>query len=252
MKKELAEKESQLSIKPAEKAVDDELSWLNTLSHETSENVQERINLQKALYELEETNLRNRTELQHLDDAIAKQQVALKQHTYYMVILLDMSHAAFYWKILSLLFHCANLSSNLEEEKLFYFYFSEVRFYFFFLVGKQGWDRLEKDRERADYFLRTSKERLLLECYADNEMHFSMSQAIEKDGSVVEALRARRQVILDNIRDNDEAGVNYQKVNVSACTLTHKVIILTAIYLITDIVCRKLNPMRSIDASSKI
>lgn len=109
LKKELAEKESQQSIKPAEKAVDDELSWLNTLSHETNENVQERINLQKALYELEETNLRNRTELQHLDDAIAKQ------------------------------------------------------------------------------------------------------QAIEKDGSVVEALRARRQVILDNIRDNDEAGVNYQK-----------------------------------------
>ena len=39
-----------------------------------------------------------------------------------------------------------------------------------------------------------------------------MSQVIEKDGEVVEALRARRQVILDNIRDNDEAGVNYQKV----------------------------------------
>lgn len=75
LKKELAEKESQQIIKPAEKAVDDELSWLNTLSHETNENVQERINLQKALYELEETNLRNRTELQHLDDAIAKQQV---------------------------------------------------------------------------------------------------------------------------------------------------------------------------------
>jgi hypothetical protein len=28
----------------------------------------------------------------------------------------------------------------------------------------------------------------------------------------VESLRARQQVILDNIRDNDEAGVNYQKV----------------------------------------
>ncbi|GKU98736.1 hypothetical protein SLEP1_g11693 [Rubroshorea leprosula] len=109
LKKELAEKETQLSIKPAEKVADDELSWLNVLSHEISENVQERINLQKALFELEETNLRNRTELQHLDDAIAKQ------------------------------------------------------------------------------------------------------QAIEKDGAVVEALRARRQDILDNIRDNDEAGVNYQK-----------------------------------------
>nr|POE59769.1 kinesin-like protein kin-8b [Quercus suber] len=108
LRKELAAKESQLSLKPAEKAADD-MSWLNVLSHEISENVQERINLQKALFELEETNLRNRTELQHLDDAIAKQQV------------------------------------------------------------------------------------------------------IEKDGAVVEALRARRQVILDNIRDNDEAGVNYQK-----------------------------------------
>lgn len=75
MRKELAEKDSQLSV-TAEKAVDDELSWLNVLSHETNENVQERINLQKALFELEETNLRNRIELQHLDDAIAKQQVS--------------------------------------------------------------------------------------------------------------------------------------------------------------------------------
>ncbi|KAL5556651.1 hypothetical protein UlMin_038887 [Ulmus minor] len=109
LKKELADKESQLSVKPAEKAADDELSWLNILSHETGENVQERINLQKALHELEETNLRNRTELQHLDEAIANK------------------------------------------------------------------------------------------------------QAIEKDGPVVEALRARRLVILDNIRENDEAGVNYKK-----------------------------------------
>lgn len=75
LKEELAEKESQLITKPTEKASDDELSWLNILSQETTENVQERINLQKALFELEETNLRNRLELQHLDDAIAKQQV---------------------------------------------------------------------------------------------------------------------------------------------------------------------------------
>ncbi|XP_017969846.1 PREDICTED: kinesin-like protein KIF19 [Theobroma cacao] len=109
LKKELAEKESQLSVKPADKAADDELSWLNILSQEISENVQERINLQKALFELEETNLRNRTELQHLDDAIAKH------------------------------------------------------------------------------------------------------QATENDGTVVEVLRVRRQDILDNIRDNDEAGVSYQK-----------------------------------------
>ncbi|KAM1196415.1 hypothetical protein ACFX13_023356 [Malus domestica] len=107
LRKELAEKESQLGVKPVEKAADDELSWLNILSHETSENVQERINLQKASFELEETNLRNRIELQHLDDAIAKQ------------------------------------------------------------------------------------------------------QAIGNDGEILEAMRTRRQVILDNIRDNDESGVNY-------------------------------------------
>ncbi|PIN00348.1 Kinesin-like protein [Handroanthus impetiginosus] len=109
LRKELAEKESQLSAKPTEKAADDEISWLNSLSQEISENVQERINLQKALIELEETNLRNRKELQHLDDAIAKQQV------------------------------------------------------------------------------------------------------IENDGAVVQALQTRRQVILDNIRDNDELGISYQK-----------------------------------------
>ncbi|KAL6512908.1 Kinesin-like protein KIN-8B [Orobanche hederae] len=109
LRKELAEKESQLNAKPTGKAPDDEISCLNTLSQETSENVQERINLQKALIELEETNLRNRKELQHLDDAIAKHQVT------------------------------------------------------------------------------------------------------ENDGAVVQALQARRQVILDNIRDNDELGVGYQK-----------------------------------------
>jgi len=75
LKKELAEKEHQLSIKPIEKAADSELSWLNVLSQETGENVQERINLQKALFELEETNKRNRMELQHLDDSIARRQV---------------------------------------------------------------------------------------------------------------------------------------------------------------------------------
>ncbi|KAL3844692.1 hypothetical protein ACJIZ3_002095 [Penstemon smallii] len=109
LRKELSEKESQLNAKPAEKAVDDEISWLNAMSQETSENVQERINLQKAVIELEETNLRNRKELQHLDDAIAKQ------------------------------------------------------------------------------------------------------QATENDGAIFQALQERRQVILDNIRDNDEFGFNYQK-----------------------------------------
>lgn len=75
LKKELADKEHQLSVKPTEKAADNELSWLNVLSQETGENVQERINLQKALFELEETNKRNRMELQHLDGAIARPQV---------------------------------------------------------------------------------------------------------------------------------------------------------------------------------
>lgn len=37
-------------------------------------------------------------------------------------------------------------------------------------------------------------------------------QVIKSDGSVVQALQERLQVILDNIRDNDELGVSYQKV----------------------------------------
>lgn len=37
-------------------------------------------------------------------------------------------------------------------------------------------------------------------------------QSIEKDGAVVQMLRSRRQVVLDNIRDNDELGVHYQTV----------------------------------------
>ncbi|KAL5704750.1 Kinesin-like protein KIN-8B [Ranunculus cassubicifolius] len=78
LRKELAEKDTQLSVKPAEKIVGDELSWLNELSQETGENVQERINLQKAMFELEETNVRNRIELQHLDDAISKEQAIEK------------------------------------------------------------------------------------------------------------------------------------------------------------------------------
>lgn len=109
LKKELAEKESQLSVKPVGKSADDELSWLNILSQEISENVQERINLQKALFELEETNLRNRTELRCLDEAISKQ------------------------------------------------------------------------------------------------------EDIENEVVVMKTLRERRQLILDNIRDNDEAGADYQK-----------------------------------------
>ncbi|KAK9749682.1 hypothetical protein RND81_02G143200 [Saponaria officinalis] len=74
LKKELAEKESQLKINPVEKSADVELSWLNVVSREISENIQERINLQKAVLELEETNLHNRLELQRLDEEISQQQ----------------------------------------------------------------------------------------------------------------------------------------------------------------------------------
>ncbi|KAG5623744.1 hypothetical protein H5410_008962 [Solanum commersonii] len=41
--------------------------------------------------------------------------------------------------------------------------------------------------------------------------YFLNFQAVEKDGAVVRALRARRQVVLDNIRDNDELSNNYLK-----------------------------------------
>lgn len=73
LRMELAEKETKLSARTQEKekSVDDELSWLDELSHDINENVEERINLQKALFELEDMNLHNRAELQQLDDLIA-------------------------------------------------------------------------------------------------------------------------------------------------------------------------------------
>lgn len=73
LRMELAEKETKLSARTQEKetSVHDELSWLDVLSHDINENVEERINLQKALFELEDMNLHNRAELQQLDDLIA-------------------------------------------------------------------------------------------------------------------------------------------------------------------------------------
>ncbi|CAK9863173.1 unnamed protein product [Sphagnum jensenii] len=73
LRRELADKESQLSARnpEKEKSADDELSWLDVLSHDINENVEERINLQKALFELEDMNLHNRLELQQLDELIA-------------------------------------------------------------------------------------------------------------------------------------------------------------------------------------
>ena len=38
-------------------------------------------------------------------------------------------------------------------------------------------------------------------------------QVNEKDYTVLQALTSRRQVILDYIRDNDEAGAGYRKVH---------------------------------------
>jgi kinesin family member 18/19 len=75
MKKELLEKEHQLGVKPTKKAADGELSWLNVLSQETGENVQERMNLQ-ALFELEETKIGVMDWCSSiLNDATAKRQV---------------------------------------------------------------------------------------------------------------------------------------------------------------------------------
>lgn len=163
LKKELAEKESQLSVRTNDKAAaDDELSWLNVLSCETSENVQERINLQKALFELEETNIRNRTELQQLDDAIAKQQV-----------------------------HFSNICCDCNK-----------------LVLDHRYVYMSTYILAAIFPLRSTSS----DCTWKFFMLSLLSQAIEKDGTVVDALRARRQLILDNIRDNDEAGINYRKV----------------------------------------
>ncbi|KAE8815014.1 Kinesin-like protein KIF19 [Hordeum vulgare] len=86
LKKELADKEHQLSVKPTGKVADNELSWPNVLSQETGENVQERTILQKALFELEETNKRNQMELQHLDGAIARPQVNEKDYALFQAL----------------------------------------------------------------------------------------------------------------------------------------------------------------------
>mgnify|MGYP000140797259 FL=1 len=75
LKKELEEKEVQLNGLSTGRNQNDGLSWLNTLSHDINENVEERINLQKALFELEDKNSYNHYELQQLDNEIAKHQV---------------------------------------------------------------------------------------------------------------------------------------------------------------------------------
>ena len=75
LKQELEEKEVQLNGLSTGRNQNDGLTWLNTLSHDINENVEERINLQKALFELEDKNSYNHYELQQLDNEIAKHQV---------------------------------------------------------------------------------------------------------------------------------------------------------------------------------
>eukprot|EP00882_Tetradesmus_deserticola_P018445 GHRQ01019812.1.p1 GENE.GHRQ01019812.1~~GHRQ01019812.1.p1 ORF type:complete len:481 (+),score=188.00 GHRQ01019812.1:664-2106(+) len=46
------------------------LAWIDALAQEINENVEERINLQKALFELEDINVCNQYELQHIEDVL--------------------------------------------------------------------------------------------------------------------------------------------------------------------------------------
>ena len=49
---------------------DSERTFLDILSNEINENIEERINLQKALFELEDINVQNRYELHHVDEQL--------------------------------------------------------------------------------------------------------------------------------------------------------------------------------------
>ena len=51
-------------------SVDDQLSWIDHLASEINENVEERINLQKALFEIEDVNVCNKFELKNLDECL--------------------------------------------------------------------------------------------------------------------------------------------------------------------------------------
>ncbi|KAF6258961.1 hypothetical protein COO60DRAFT_1058731 [Scenedesmus sp. NREL 46B-D3] len=52
------------------------LAWIDALAQEINENVEERINLQKALFELEDINVCNQYELQHIEDVLAAEAAA--------------------------------------------------------------------------------------------------------------------------------------------------------------------------------
>mmetsp|Transcript_9505 Transcript_9505/g.27171 ORF Transcript_9505/g.27171 Transcript_9505/m.27171 type:complete len:980 (+) Transcript_9505:572-3511(+) len=73
LKDQLQQKETLPSVteggsgRGAEESEDDQMKWLDDLSSEINENTEERINLQKALFELEDTNVLNKCELQQLE-----------------------------------------------------------------------------------------------------------------------------------------------------------------------------------------
>lgn len=48
----------------------DQISWIDALATEINENVEERINLQKALFELEDLNVCNKFELKNLEECL--------------------------------------------------------------------------------------------------------------------------------------------------------------------------------------
>eukprot|EP00879_Flechtneria_rotunda_P026376 GHRR01028120.1.p1 GENE.GHRR01028120.1~~GHRR01028120.1.p1 ORF type:complete len:149 (+),score=59.96 GHRR01028120.1:1002-1448(+) len=48
----------------------DTLAWIDGLAQEINENVEERINLQKALFELEDINVCNKYELQNIENML--------------------------------------------------------------------------------------------------------------------------------------------------------------------------------------
>ena len=68
LKNELSTKN--LGVSRQSESDDNERSFLDLLSNEINENIEERINLQKALFELEDINVQNRYELHHVDEQL--------------------------------------------------------------------------------------------------------------------------------------------------------------------------------------
>lgn len=157
LRRELADKDTQLSARTPDKTVDDELSWLDVLSNDINENVEERINLQKAVFELEDMNARNKAELQLLDEQIVGKEVL----------------------------HLISVAK-----------LSGIELKHFLVLTQAGREGRGVERNVAILLSR---------------------QNIDKEE--IESLVERRQVILDNIRDNDEAGAHYRQVGF--CNLAH-------------------------------